>query len=181
MASYLDDFVDEHRALIVSAPVRLGFWISRCDDNKGTTRDDRKELLSIESVFKKILSKTGETSFSNDVVEYALVGRSEWDQWGDSASSILDDLPRILKLIDQTLPKEAGKAYRKMLYFIAVVVAQAASEEGMEDDLSREVMGGGFIQSLLDRLSVKTDATMPENISKVEKAALQKLKGILEG
>ncbi|HEU4838674.1 MAG TPA: hypothetical protein VFS88_04600 [Micavibrio sp.] len=179
--SALNDFLDEERALIVSVPVRVGYWISHVDDLKATARDDTKEQLAIERAMKLIISRTADTRFINDVAEYALAGKAEWAGWRDRADTVLDDLPRALRLIKDRLPVKDLKDYQSAIYRVAGVVAQAASENGGEDDLSREVMGAGLVARLLDRLSVKTDMSVPENISDAEKAALQKLLACLKG
>lgn len=181
MTSFLDDFQDNDRALIVSMPVRIGYWMSGIDDVAGTERDDEKEALALERAVKAVFQKTGDKAFSNDVAEFALSSRADWPAWKETASTVLDDLPRLLKLVRATLPADAAKGYAKSLYYIATVVAQAASEDGGEDDLSREVMGSGLLNKILDRLSVKTDASVPENVSAREKAALQKLLEVLKG
>ena len=179
--SSLNDFLDEERALIVSIPVRVGYWISHIDDVEGTQRDDGKEQLALERALKLIVSRTADGRFINDVAEYALASKAEWAAWRDRADTVLADLPRALRLIKDRLPAKDLKDYQSAVYRVAGVVAQAASEDGAEDDISREVMGAGLVTRLLDRLSVKTDMSVPENISAAEKAALQKLRACLKG
>lgn len=179
--SALDDFLDEERALIVSVPVRVGYWISHIDDVQGTARDDQKEQLALERALKLIVSKTADARFINDVAEYALVNRAEWAGWENNAGTVLADLPKALRLIKSRLTAKDLKDYQSAVYRVAGVVAQAASEEGGVDDYSKEAMGGGLIARLLDRLSVKTDMSVPANISATEKAALQKLLACLKG
>lgn len=180
MASYLDDFQDSHRALIVSLPVRIGLWMSSIDDIAGTDRDDEKEMLALEKAMEKVMKKTSDKAFSNDVVEFALIHKVKWPVWGQEEGDVLEDLERALKIIKDTLSADALAAYKKTIYFVAAVVAQAAAERGGEDDLSGEMMGAGLLHKLLDRLSVKTDLKMPDNISPKEKAALQKLLQVLK-
>jgi hypothetical protein len=181
MASYLNDFQDEQRAKIVALPVRVGAWMSNVDDIAGTSRDEAKEELALEKALQHVMKKTGDKSFSNDVVEFALAGKQYWPEWKANAATVLDDIPGVINLVRATLPADALKAFQKTLYFVAAVVAQAAAEKGGEDDLSREMMGAGLVQKLLDRLSVKTDMKAPDNISDKEKAALQKLADVLKG
>lgn len=181
MTSFLDDFQDDDRAMIVSMPVRIGYWMSGIDDAPGTERDDEKEELALERAVKAVFQKTGDNAFSNDVAEFSLSSRADWPVWKKTAATVLNDLPRVLSLVRATLPADAAKGYAKALYYVAVVVAQAASEEGGEDDLTREVMGSGLLNKIIDRLSVKTDASVPENVSAREKAALQKLMEVLKG
>ena len=178
--SSLNDFLDEDRALIVSMPVRVGFWISHADDAKGTQRDDEKERLALEKALKMIESKTADSRFINDVCEYALTNKAEWGGWSASSDVALADLPTALRKIEDVLTAKDLKDYKSAIYRVAGIVAQAAAEGG-EDDLSREVMGSKLFSRLLDKLSVKTDMSVPDNISAAEKAALQKLLACLKG
>ena len=170
--SYLNDFQDVHRALIVSLPVRIGFWMSQADDAPGD-RDDARERLALQLALKKIVAKTGDDAFTNDVAEFALSSPKEWMGWEQAAVNVLDDVPAVLKLVKDTLPPDAVTAYRKMLYFIANVVAQAASEAGDAGNVST-------LSAMTDRLSVKTDLSVPGNVSDREIAALQQLLAVLK-
>ena len=160
--SSLNDFLDEDRALIVSMPVRVGFWISHADDAKGTQRDDEKERLALEKALK-VRSKQ-RICFINDVCEYALTNKAEWGSWSASSDAALADLPKALRRVEDVLTAKDLKDYKSAIYRVAGIVAQAAAEGG-EDDLSREVMGSKLFSRLLDKLSVKTDMSVPDNIS----------------
>jgi hypothetical protein len=179
--SYFGDFLDEERLLILSIPVRAGYWISQIDDMQGTKRDDEKERLGLEKALKQIFSKTHDDAFTNDVMEETLKNRKLWPAWENNASTVLADIPKAMGLIRDRLPADACKGYQKAVYYIANVVAQAAAEKGGEDDLTKEVMGSAIVSGLLDRLSVKTDMKTPDNVSETEKAALQKLLQCLKG
>ena len=179
--AYLNDFSVEERLRVVSLPVRLGYHISHADDAAHTMRDDEREHLSLQKALESILKNAGRGGFVSDVAAGVLASRGDWDTWEQSAGSALDDVPSVLALIDSRLPAEPGRTYRKMLYFLSAVVAQAASEDGGVDDLRKEVMGGGLLMRLMDRLSVRTDLKLPQNISKKEREALQKLRQYLKG
>ncbi len=179
--SYFGDFLDEELAMVLSIPVRVGFWISHIDDIQGTSRDDEKERLALEKVLQSIFKKTHGKAFSNDVVEEGLRRKDLWPQWENNAGTVLNDIPKVMFMLKERLPADAVAGYQKAVFYIARVVAQAASESGGEDDIRKEVMGGGLIASIMDRFSVKTDLQMPENISESEKAALQKLLQSLKG
>lgn len=174
--SALNDFIDEERALIVSIPVRAGYWISHIDDVPGSTRDDAREQLALEKALSLIVSKTDDARFINDVAEFALSSKGDWARWADKAGTVLDDLPAALSLIESRLTAKDLKDYKSAVYRVAGVVAQAAQEEG-----GAASGGGGIVSRLLDRLSVKTDMSVPDNISATEKAALQKLLACLKG
>jgi hypothetical protein len=179
--STLDDFLDEDRALIVSMPVRVGFWMSQASDIPGTARDEEKEHLGLERALKMIVKKTDDSRFINDVCEYALVNKQDWGAWRAMSENALNDLPQALSRVQGTLTEKDLKDYKSAIYRIASVVAQAAAEEGSAGDQGREMQGSGLVGRLLDRLSVKTDMSIPDNISEKEKAALQKLLACLKG
>jgi hypothetical protein len=172
--STLNDFIDEDRTLIVSMPVRVGFWMSYIDDDPTSDRDDQKEALALEKALKMIVSKTDDARFINDVCEFALVNKAEWAGWADNAGTALADLPKALKKIEDTLTAKDLKDYKSAIYRIAGVVAQAAGEFGNSNK-------PGLFGGLFDGLSVKTDMSTPENVSATEKAALQKLLACLKG
>ncbi len=179
--AYLNDFSEEERSRIVSLSVRLGYYISHVDDAAHTIRDDEREHLALQKALESILKSAGRDGFVSDVAAGVLASRGDWAVWEQAAAAALDDVPSVLALIDSRLPPEPGRAYRKMLYFLSAVVAQAASEDGGVDDLRKEVMGGGLLMRLMDRLSVRTDLKLPQNISKKEREALQKLRQYLKG
>ncbi len=179
--SYFNDFLQEELDLVLSIPVRVGFWISHSEDVEGTSRDDEKERLALEKVLSVIQDKTARDSFTHEIVSAALDHKELWQAWEKSAFNVLQDIPKAIGLVRDRLPEDALRGYQKAVYYIANIVAQAACEQGGEDDLSKEMMGGGLFSKILDRLSVKTDMSTPDNVSAAEKAALQKLQQSLKG
>lgn len=176
--SYFTDFLDEELRLIISIPVRAAFWISHIDDVSGTTHDDEKERAALEKVLRKIYSNTEDSAFTNDVIEEAIKKKYHWPEWEKNAASVVDDVPKAMKLVRDRLPADAVTGYQKAVYYIARVVAQAAQEyKGPEG----AKLTPGFFGRVLDRLSVKTDLSAQENVSESEKAGLQKLLAALKG
>ncbi len=179
--SYLNDFLEEERLRLVALPVRLAFYISHIDDVPGTARDDERERLALEKSLRSVPGRNGNAAFIKELADGALANEASWPAWATTALTALDDVPNVLMLVDGRLPTDAGRAYRRMLFYIAGVIAQAACEAGGQDDYRKEVMGGKLITRILDGLSVKTDLKMPQNVSKKEEAALQKLRQSLKG
>jgi hypothetical protein len=128
-----------------------------------------------------LFSESDGKAFSNDVVEEGLRRKDLWPQWENNAGTVLADIPKVMYMLKERLPADAVLGFQKAVFYVGRVVAQAASEGGGEDDIRKEVMGGGLIASIMDRFSVKTDLQMPKNISNSEKAALQKLLQSLKG
>lgn len=179
--SDLNDFTDQERLRLVSLPVRLAFYISHIDDVPGTNRDESREKLAVEKALEKVRRSTDDADFTNDVVEGILASRADWAAWESARAGAVEDVPAALALIDGRLPSGAGRAYRRMLYYTAAMVAQAASESDAPHNPGRAAAGGGIVARLIDKISVSTDLKMPENVSKNERAALQKLQQSLKG
>ena len=176
--SYFSDFLDDELRLIISIPVRAAFWISHIDDVAGTDHDEGNERAALEKVLKKIFNNTDDDAFTNDVIEEALVRKDFWPEWEKSAATVLDDVPKAMKLVRDRLPADAAAGYQKAVFYIAKVVAQAAQEyKGPE----AAKLAPGFFGRIMDRLSVRTDLNAPDNVSDSEKAALQKLLQALKG
>ena len=176
--SYFSDFLDDELRLVISIPVRAAFWISHADDVAGTSHDEGNELAALEKVLKKIFKNTDDDAFTNDVIEEALARRDYWPEWEKSCATVLDDVPKAIKLLRDRLPADAVAGYQKAVMYIAKVVAQAAQEyKGPQ----AAHLSPGFFGRIMDRLSVKTDLKEPENIRDSEKAALQKLLQALKG
>lgn len=179
--SDLRDFTDQERLRIVALPVRLAFYISHIDDVPGTSRDEARERLAIEKALESVRRSTDDAEFANDLAESMLASRVDWPAWENAREGAMADIPAALALVDGRLPAAAGRAYRRMVYYMAAMVAQAAGEANTPRDAGRTAIGGGFFARLADRLSVRTDLKMPENVSKNERAALQKLQRSLKG
>lgn len=171
--SALNDFIDEERALIVSIPVRVGYWISHTDNVEGTARDDAREQLALEKALELIVDKTDDARFINDIAEFALANKVEWKDWQNNAGTVLADVPKALRLIESRLTAKDLKDYKSAVYRVAGIVAQAASEKDTRDE--------NMFSKFLHSFSVKTDMTVPDNISDSEKTALQKLLACLKG
>lgn len=175
--SYFGDFLDEELQLLISVPVRAAFWISHIDDAVGTERDDAMERVAVEKALRRIFKLTDDNAFTNDVVEEALKHRDLWAGWEATSSTVLDDIPAAMKLVHDRLPSDAVAGYQRAVFYIARVVAQAASED--EDAVGATKLPG-FVQKMVDRFSVKTNLQTLDNTSPAERAALTKLQNALK-
>lgn len=175
--SYFGDFLDEELRLLISIPVRAAFWISQIDDAAGTDRDDELERVAVEKALRRIFKLTDDNAFTNDVVEEALKRRDLWAEWEANSATVLNDIPAAIKLVEGRLPADALAGYQRAVFYIARVVAQAASED--EDVVGASKLPG-FVQKMVDRFSVKTDLHTLDNTSPAERAALGKLQNALK-
>lgn len=178
---YFSDFQWEELSLILSIPYRAGVYLSHADDVPGCDRDDTKEQLVLEKTLKKLRSKVDNKTLAAGVLDDILNHKDHWPAWGASADSVLSDVPRAVRLIHDRLPDSELTLYRKCVFSVAKAVAMAANEQdGMQDSFS-DIPGGGLLRKFRDWMETRNVENMPENISKAEKVALQKLQSALKG
>lgn len=175
--SYFGDFLDEELHLLISIPIRAAFWISNIDNIETTDRDNELERVAVEKALQTIFKRTDDNAFTNDVVEEALKRRDLWPAWEGTASTVLDDIPAAMRLVQSRLPTDAVAGYQRAVFYIARVVAQAASED--EETLGQSKLPG-FLQKIADSFSVKTNLETLNNVSPAERAALGKLQNALK-
>lgn len=179
--SYFNDFLEEELDLLISLPARVGLWISRIDDVKDSDRDDHRERRALEVVLEA-LSKSKKTApFVSEIVRQTLTYRHKWEGWRDSQDRLMQDIALAVRLVDDRLPKENARNYKKALWQVARSVAQAWGEYmGSDEGIAEEAMLGGLFLKIVDAVAdpISDD---PQNISSDEKEALKKLRAILKG
>src|SRR5688572_10763054 len=177
--SFFDDFLEEELDLIISLPYRVGVWMAHVDDVE-TDRDDHMEIRALESILKAISKADKTAPFVAAVVEQTLTFRYVWDEWA-ALPGFERDVTRAARMVEERMPEGTGRNYRRALWLIALTVARAWGEfKGSEDDLSDEMVLGGVINRLMDRLH-DADEGAPENISPAEAEALRTLRAALQG
>jgi hypothetical protein len=82
-----------------------------------------------------------------------------------------------MRLVQSRLPTDAVAGYQRAVFYIARVVAQAASED---EEMVGQSKLPGFLQKIADRFSVKTNLETLNNVSPAERAALGKLQNALK-
>lgn len=167
------DFLKEDLELIVSLPYRVGIFVSRADDAISTRRDEKREARALRAVLESLGKQDKKCPFLAEVAEQSLSHEDHWPAWR-AKKGLAEDIARSLKLMEARLPAENVKEFRRALFHIGCVVAQAYGEK----DGDSEALAGQLIAKLSDRLFNPLDRN-PENISAAEKAALQKLKETL--
>lgn len=168
-----DDFLKEELELIVSLPYRVGIYVARADDAKATRRDEKREARALRAVLESLSAQDKKCPFLAEVAQQSLSHERHWPAWR-AKKGLAEDIGRGLKLMDARLPAENVKEFRRALFHIGCVVAQAYNEKDGES----EALAAQWVAILSDRLFDPL-AKNPENISAAERAALQKLKETL--
>lgn len=178
---YFSDFNREELSLILSIPYRAGVYLSHADDVAGCDRDDAKEQAVLEKTMKALHAKVDGKTLAAGILDDILSHKDHWPVWGAEADSVLQDVPRAVRLIHDRLPDSELTLYKKCVFQVAKAVAMAANEKAGVQDSFSDVPGGRLILKLRDWMETRKVETMPQNISPAEKAALQKLQAALKG
>ncbi len=171
-----DDFLKEDLELIISLPYRVGMFVARADNDRDTLRDEQREEKALIAVLESLGDNRRACPFLAEVADESLSHRAAWAGWR-AKKGLAEDIARSLRLMKGRLPEESVTQFRKGLFHIGCVVAQAYGESAPQ-------RGEALMSELMTRLSDRFFDPLeknPENISAAEKAALQKLKDALKG
>lgn len=171
----LKKFQEDELDIIISLPYRVGLWMSRVDNIKATGRDERLEDRALEAVLETLAQANQALPFAALVVKETLKQRRQWIVW-QTKKKLTEDLRKGLKSVEGACSPEEALQYKKALLHIAHVVAQAYGEQ---TDHHEEALLVELMTKVSDRFADPQQKN-PENISPVEKAALQKLKEALK-
>jgi hypothetical protein len=172
----LKNLQEDDQEIIVSLPYRVGVWMSRVDNLKNTGRDEALEERALVAVLETLAKSKKKIPFAGAVVAETLRQKRQWIVWR-TRKNFMDDLGRGLQAMEKTLPADDVLQYKRALFHVAKVVAQAFGETR---DHHKEALLSEIIEKISDRFSDPLEKN-PENVSPVEKAALQKLKEALKG
>lgn len=181
--SLFDNFLEEESELIISIPYRAGLWMSRADDIEGTQRDDLDEERTLELILKDIAKRKSKAPFISDVAQEILRLKHNWPRWKEQDEKFLDDVKKVIKLLNEQLPKENVQNYKKGVFEIARMVTLAFCElNTVSDDLRQETLLGGLLTKINHGFSMQGldwDQS-PINISDRERKALRELERVLK-
>lgn len=176
--SIFTDFLEEEVVLLVSLPYRVGIWMSQVDDDASTERDDEREQRALEAVLKQMAADTKETPFVAAVAKETLTYPDYWTQWGQQLDTLMDDINTAKGLIDDRLPRDNAKNYRKCLMKVARSVAYAYGEFEEANEPEKPSFFGNLMAKISDKMNVLEEN--PENMSPAELQALKKLRDTLK-
>lgn len=172
-------FTEQERQFLSSVPYRVGYWISTCDDNTGSSLDDRREAQAMEVVITKISRMNRAMPFTSEVMKEIQNLKREWPRWSnyESEAQILEEVKKAIDMCHGKGAKRALVNYKRSIWQVAVAVAQSHGEQVDPDNEMHFDRFVAWIGSFV--LSPKMTKT-PENISDKEKTALKKLRAILK-
>lgn len=176
----LSKFTNEERGFIVSVPYRVGIWISNVDDNENSKRDDRQEQKALEATIAGLATKNGKIPFAAAVMKAVEQNRSSWPAWsaGADEEKVLGDVQKALALCKSKVGGKEFNQYKQTIWRVGIVVAQAYGEQ---IDPDNEMHVNNFFKWMGSFGSGVKLGKNPENMSKKEKNALNKLRSILKG
>jgi hypothetical protein len=177
--SFFKELNAEERDLIISLPYRVGHWISQVDDMEKTKRDDKWEKAALDQAIRKIARQNAANSLTRAVMTEVDNNRMHWQQWATKCEDevLFSDIGLALDLVRLKIHPKALPQYKKVLWYMALVVAQAFGED---DDPDQEMHINHLFADLKKMLFATPLGKNPENISDIEKTALKKLRAALK-
>lgn len=178
--SNLSKFTNEEHQFLVSVPYRVGVWISNVDDNTRSQIDDRQERKALEATISGLASKNKKIPFATAVMTSIEQQKSSWPAWEAQSGEekILGDVQKAIILCkDKGLNKREINQYKQTIWRIGIVVAQAFGEQ---IDPDNEMHLDNFFKWIGSMVGGVKLGKNPENMSKKEKIALNKLRAILK-
>jgi len=157
--------------LIVKLPYRVGLWVSRADDAPGIV-DDKLERAKLKEVITRVAKYHESSPFVRTTLAKTLKQTDKWTEWSAELDTILEDCTQGLDIFKAQGREDDMKVYRAVLMQTAIAVAEAFQEEEPEKKKK---------PSNIPLPRTANDLGIPENISKKEKKALDKLKKTLWG
>ena len=175
----LTKFSNEELGLIVSVPYRVGVWVSNVDDNTGSKIDDRNERKALEATISALASKSQKLPFAAAIMGEVEKNKAVWPSWDNATSSdvILTDVEKAIIICKEKASAGAVKQYKKTIWQVGIVVAQAYGEQVDPDN---EMHVNRFFQWMGSMGGGAKLGKNPENMSDKEKQALNKLRQILK-
>lgn len=177
--SFFKELSAEETDLIISLPYRVGHWISQVDDMEKTKRDDKWEKAALNRAIRKISRQNGANSLARAVMTEVDNNRVHWNTWANKCGEdvLFSDIGLAVDLVRIKIHPKATKSYKHVLWYMALVVAQAFGED---DDPDQEMHINHLFADLKNLLFSSPLGKSPENISDIEKTALKKLRAALK-
>lgn len=170
----LESLTAEQLASIVSLPFRVGVWIGFAEDEEGPD-DDRLERRALAATLKSIEGDKSRRELVRHIAGETLKHQNHWEQWAGQVSFRMPDVDAPLAALRDAAAAADEKAYREMLYDIAVAVASAYGEFG-----DRHEPPQGRVSAFLGDLMQKMrKGTEEYKISATEQDAIDALRTAL--
>lgn len=180
--SYLQEFTEDQRELLISLPYRTGRWVSESDAGGGEESLE-SEMQVLEGLITGYAEDFLKSEFVEELMHETLEHQDRWEEW----SADLADVPRqcreAVMVLNERLEQRDVLSFRQNLMEIATSVAMAYREEG-EESAGPERLSP-FSRQYWDRLlsRLKGEGAPPDasaNISKAERRVLMELAQALQ-
>ncbi len=177
--NFVKQLTSEDQLLLVSLPYRVGVWISHIDDNTKTKLDDKREAQALEYAIKRYAGSANQMPFVAYIMQQVAKNRSLWKLWSQNTEEdlLFSDVLKVMELCKRSGNRGATKQYRRLIWQISMIVAQA---HGENVDPDNEMHVDRFFAWIGSFFGPPKMQKMPENISAKEKSALQKLRVALK-
>jgi hypothetical protein len=169
----------EDQTLLISIPYRVGIWMSNAEDVESRNVDDKREQQVLELLIGRIANMNKKMPYAALIARQIEKAKGQWKGWQQNAEEkvVFKDLAQALEICKRNENKESVSQYKKLVWQVALTVAQAYNENYDPDGEMHvnhffEWIGGMFSGVKLEKA--------PENITAKEKTALKKLKAALK-
>ena len=179
MTNFVKNLTDEERAILISVPYRIGVWIGNSDDNTKTQLDDKREAQALEHAIKRYARAGKKMPFISYIMSHTENSQASWSAWAQNSQddAVFNDLEAALAICNKSDKPIYLKQYRRLIWQIATIVAQAHNENRDPDNEMHVDRFFAWIGTYFGPPKIKK---VPENMSSKEKSALQKLRAVLK-
>ncbi len=177
--SDLSKFSEQERVFIASIPYRVGVWISNVDDNARSQIDDREERKALEATITSLAAKNNKIPFAAAIMAEVEKRKASWPSWDgiSGEDKVLGDTQKALQLCKSKITEKELAQYKQTIWRVGMIVAQAYGEH---IDPDNEMHVDRLFQWIGSMTGGAKLGKNPENMSKQEKNALNKLRAILK-
>lgn len=179
--TYLGQFTEDQRDLLVSLPYRTGLWVSESDDAGGLEADvaEREALESIITGFSEDFCKS---EFVEELMKEMVARRDRWNDWRRDVDSVPRECRRAIEILAERMDGRDVSSFKRNLMDIATTVALAYREmDRMDVPMLFEVYGRWLAGKVAAAVRGTRALTVGEimNISRTERTALKELAEVL--
>lgn len=178
----LNALPDDIRQLIIKLPYRVGLFISMSDQSGGEDSDEA-EMAALANVVTYYVEDYCKSEFAQSVMLETLRHKADWPSWHADIEHVHEDCKKVFDALTDQLEMKDILAFKNNLLEIAIAVAMAYREFDTSDPWIERFKI--YLDILIERIKAmirgETSQSFDQmlNISRDEKAALNKLAGTL--
>ena len=179
--SMLEQLTDDHRAILISLPYRVGVWVSQ-SDSKGGAQADTKELKALSNIIHGFVSEMFGSELVQEIMTLTVQSEGQWEQWAGQISSVPGDCRIDVDILVQYGDAKDVNAYAVYLMQIGEAVAMAFRERHHISFVGKIVLYWHYARKRAQAAKAGQDYKNFEeffNVSVSERRALETLAGAL--